>query len=235
MFGARTVQVGRDRVQINPWKSSTTVANLVPFPSGDKLSQVVLGRTMEQLAALGCERAFTAAMSPQQAEAFLQAGFVLHEELHLLRRSLASELPDESGHLRRARRGDWDAVIALDQLAFDEFWGFDRQNLSDAIRATPRHRFQVTKGDVVGYHVTGLAANSGYIQRIAVHPQAQGHGWGRRMLNDAMRWAQRHGAVTAHVNTQISNERALNLYLRNGFVLAPWRLQVLSIDLGDTP
>lgn len=232
MFGARTVQVGRDRVQINPWKTSGSVANVVPFPSGDRLSQVVLGRVIEQLHAMGYEQAFTAAMSPQRAEPFLQAGFKLHEELHLLRRSLRDELDDSTAGLRRGRRSDWEQVLSLDQLAFDEFWGFDRQNLADAIRATPRHRFHVTKGDpVVGYHVTGLASTSGYIQRIAVHPDAQGEGWGTRLLSDAMRWAQRHGAVTAHVNTQLSNERALNLYLRNGFELASWRLQVLSIAL----
>lgn len=232
MFGARTVQVGRDRVHINPWKTSGVVANVVPFPTGDRLSQVVVDRVLEQLRTLGYEQAFTAAMSPQQAEAFLQGGFELHEELHLLRRSLRDELEEDAAGLRRGRRSDWEQVLTLDQLAFDAFWGFDRQNLSDAIRATPRHRFQVTKGDpVVGYHVTGLSATNGYIQRIAVHPDAQGHGWGTRLLSDAMRWAQRHGALTAHVNTQISNERALNLYLRNGFELASWRLQVLVTKL----
>jgi len=69
-----------------------------------------------------------------------------------------------------------------------------------------------------------------HIQRIAVHPSAQGEGWGTRLLSDALRWAQRNGATQAHVNTQLSNERALNLYLRHGFELASWRLQVLKLD-----
>lgn len=230
------VQLGRDRVQISPWRESTSIANLVPFPAHDQLPRKMVARTMSSAIKLGYREAHTAAMSPRQAEPFLQMGFSLLEELHLLRRTLLGDLPQNNKSLRRARRGDWDDVLKLDALAFDDFWQFDRENLATAIRATPRHRFHVTRTDpVVGYHVTGLAARHGYIQRIAVHPDAEGQGWGSGLVADALTWAQRHGAQQAHVNTQLTNERALHLYQRHGFELASWRLQVLRIALPSTP
>ena len=222
------VHHGRDRVQISGWKARDDVANLVPFPSGERLTPDAVRHAVDSARDGGYERAYTAAMSPQQAVPFLDSGFELFEELHLLERRLDGDPGRERGGLRRGRRADYDAVLSFDRLAFDEFWQFDRSSLADAMRATPRYRFQVTRTTpVVGYHVTGLAASNAYLQRIAVHPDSQGQGWGRRLVEDALQWAWRNGAARAHVNTQISNERAFSLYERCGFVAAPHRLQVL--------
>ena len=226
------VHHGRDRVQISGWKSRDDVANLVPFPAGDRLAVEAVRHAIDSARDHGYERTYTAAMSPAQAVPFLECGFELVEELHLLERLLDGDPATSRGGLRRGRRTDFDAVLSFDRLAFDEFWQFDRSSLSDAMRATPRHRFQVTRtSPIVGYHVTGLAASNAYLQRIAVHPDSQGQGWGRRLVEDALRWAWRNGAVQAHVNTQISNERALVLYERCGFVSASHRLQVLHRSL----
>lgn len=222
------VYVGRDRVQISPWKSSESVANLVPFPARDTLPVDAVHRTVYEAITFGYKRAYTAALSPRQAEPFFEAGFELHEKLHLLRHDLGTKIDVDRGTTRRARRADWDDVIALDHLAFEEFWQFDRNALADAIRATPRHRFHVIKTvPVAGYHVTGLAGSNAYVQRVAVHPDSQGQGYGKALVDDALRWASRSGARMAHVNTQIINERAVALYERCGFVIAPEPLLVL--------
>lgn len=232
------VQIGRDRVQIGPWKSSGTVANLIPFPARDQLSAEAVLRTVDEALARGYTNAYTAAMSPLQAQPFLACGFTLVEELHLLRRDLTAEVVVDRGATRRARRTDWDDVLTLDQLAFQDFWQFDRTALADAIRATPRHRFQVVRSTPVhGYHVTGLAGLNSYIQRVAVHPDAQGAGLGAALVNDSLRWAWRNGATVAHVNTQVINDRAVALYQRCGFTFAPHRLLVLHADFAaiDSP
>jgi len=226
------VYVGRDRVQIGPWKSSRTIASLIPFPVKIALPVMAVHKTIEEAVALGFSHAFTAALTPQQAEPFLEAGFTLSEELHLLRRPLVGEVSAERGATRRARKADWDEVLTLDALAFDDFWQFDRTALADAIRATPRHRFQVIKSDPVhGYHVTGLAGSNAYVQRVAVHPDAHRQGYGSALVQDSLRWSWRNGASSAQVNTQIKNEGAVALYQRCGFVLAPYRLQVLQREL----
>lgn len=223
---------GRDRAQIGPWKSSETIAIIVPFPADDRLDVDAVRQIVDTATVRGYASAFTAAMTPAQAESFLANGFECHEELHLLRRPLVDPVEADRSATRRGRRADWDDVLELDALAFEDFWVFDRTSLDDAMRATPRHRFHVTRTTpALGYHVTGLAAGNGYIQRLAVHPEAQGQGWGTRLVFDALAWLQRNHAATVHVNTQLTNERAVALYKRCGFVPAPHRLVVLRRDL----
>lgn len=222
------VQHGRDRVQISAWKSHEDVANLVPFPERDALSPAAVAHAVDAVREQGFTSAYTAALTPSQAVPFLHAGFGLVEELHLLRCTLHVEPASERTGLRRGRRADFEDVLELDALAFDDFWQFDRASLTDAMRATPRHRFQVSRtAPVRGYHVTGLAGTNAYVQRVAVHPEAQGQGLGTRLVMDSLRWGWRNGASLAHVNTQLTNERAVALYEKCGFVSAPYHLQVL--------
>jgi len=228
MASRNMVYVGRDRVQIGQWQSSTHVANLIPFPVRESLPLDAVHKTVDKARSQGYTSAYTAALSPAQAEPFFTAGFSLHEELHLLRRPLTGEVNVDRSATRRARRTDWESVLALDALAFQPFWQFDRMALGDAIRATPRHRFQVTKSvPALGYHVTGLAGSNAYVQRVAVHPKAQRLGYGKALVHHSLRWAWRNGATMSQVNTQITNEGAVSLYERCGFEIAPFRLLVL--------
>lgn len=222
------VTLGRDRVQMGSWKSQPNVANLIPFPAGESLPLEAVRKTAIEAQSRGYEAAYTAALTPTQAEPFFAAGFELHEELHLLRRQLTGDVGVDRGTTRRARRTDWDEVLELDSLAFEQFWQFDRNALTDAIRATPRHRFHVIKSvPVSGYHVTGLAGTNAYVQRVAVHPDAHRQGYGTTLVNDSLRWSWRCGATLSQVNTQITNHAAVALYERCGFSLAPFRLHVL--------
>ena len=134
-FTRRIVHHGRDRVQISGWKSRDDVANLVPFPSGDRLAVDTVRRAIDSARESGYRRAYTAAMSPTQAVPFVEGGFELVEELHLLERHLDGDPSSTRGGLRRGRRLDFDAVLSFDGLAFDEFWQFDRSSLADAMRA----------------------------------------------------------------------------------------------------
>ena len=205
----------------------------MPFPAGEALRLDSIYKTLDEAQRFGFTSAYTAALTPSQAEPFIAVGFALFEELHLLRRTITSEITIERGRTRRARRTDWPDVLTLDHLAFEDFWQFDRTHLVDAIRATPRHRFQVIKTNPLdGYHVTGLSGMNSYLQRVAVHPRAQGRGYGSVLVNDSLRWAWRNGATLAQVNTQINNERAVALYQRCGFTMAPHRLLVLHSDFG---
>ncbi len=227
-------------MQIGSWKSRDDTANLVPFPERHALPIEAIDYALTTIAEQGFTATYTAAMTPTQAEPFFQAGFELVEELHLLRCALSETVarPErgEKSRLRRGRRLDYPEVLTLDALAFDDFWQFDRASLADSMRATPRHRFQVTRTEpVTGYHVTGLAGSNAYVQRVAVHPEAQGQGWGRALVEDSLRWAWKNGARTAHVNTQLTNERAVALYERTGFVLADERLQVLYRTVDADP
>ncbi|CAN5857231.1 hypothetical protein BH23ACT2_BH23ACT2_20540 [soil metagenome] len=188
----------------------------------------------------GVRRVLTGALHPGELASFTTNGFHEHEQLHLMRHDLrrlpASPTPTRS---RRARRRDREAVLAIDNRAFDAFWTLDRRGLDDALRATPASRFRVSGGrrqPMTGYAITGRAADRGYLQRLAIDPRHQRTGIGRLLVADALGWLRRGGSKLAVVNTQAHNAGARSLYRACGFVDEPEGLTVLVLDLpGEGP
>lgn len=189
-------------------------------------------------------------MNPRDGRPFLEAGFELQERLHLLSLRLPSPPrsdPLAAGRTTSGRAWHLRRVLEIDQQAFDAFWRFDRRTLTEARRATPVSRYRVAAsserqgferrgferqgGAIVGYAVTGRAGPRGYLQRLAVAPEAAGQGYGTMLINDALDWLAERGANTVMVNTQESNGRALELYRRIGFLSEPEGLVVLSWKL----
>ena len=80
----------------------------------------------------------------------------------------------------------------------------------------------------LGYAITGIAGRRGYVQRLAVHPDARRRGIGATLLVDGLRWARRRGAREAVVNTDRDNAAARSLYESYGFVELPAGLVVLE-------
>ena len=199
-----------------------------------------LRRCLETLTARGFPRVVTSALAPAEQRGFLAVGFEEYERLHLLSHDLRDvPRPDkEAAHrLRRGRDADWPAVLAVDESAFAPFWRLDASGLSEAIDATPVTRFRIASpkrgsGQVLAYAVTGLSANQGYLQRLAVHPAHRRTGLGRALGLDGLRWLRRKGVSEAVVNTQLGNEPALALYLSLGFRHEPIQLSVLHRRLG---
>ncbi len=85
--------------------------------------------------------------------------------------------------------------------------------------------------EAVGYALTGHSGGSGYLQRLAVHPACRQQGIGTLLVNDALSWIRRRGAVTGWVNTQKTNESALRLYQKLGFTLQEHPLTVMYRSL----
>jgi ribosomal-protein-alanine N-acetyltransferase len=56
-----------------------------------------------------------------------------------------------------------------------------------------------------------------HLTRIAVHPDWQGQGVGKRLLAAAVQTAQSHSARSLTLNTQVSNRRSQRLYRAFGF------------------
>lgn len=228
------VQWGTDRLRIGPWRGDARIAFITPM-GGHPVAAGAIDRCLGLLGAKGYRSALTAALTSAEQDSFLAAGFLVHERLHLLRRDLTAPLPDPRPHrLRRALPFDLGPVLELDALAFDAFWRLDREGLRDARRATPVNRYRVALDDdnrVTGYAVTGRAGPTGYLQRLAVHPDQHHRGFGTALVLDGLRWARRRGATSTLVNTQMSNSGALALYQSLGFVLEPPGLAVLERDL----
>jgi ribosomal protein S18 acetylase RimI-like enzyme len=232
-MGLDVLRWGGDRLRAGAWRGDDRVAYIAPHPAGPPPTTDAVRRSCEVLAARGFGEVVTAALGPAESHGFLTAGFTIRERLHLLAHDMRAipALPPGVA-LRRGRRTDRGAALAVDASAFDAFWRLDGAGLDEAITATPSSRFRVTAGErIVGYAVTGRAGDRGFLQRLAVEPAHEGHGYGATLVLDALRWLDRRGVVRTVVNTQERNGRALALYERLGFRLQPGGLAVLHSPL----
>jgi ribosomal protein S18 acetylase RimI-like enzyme len=230
------IRWGKECARTGPWPADNSVAFLVPVPDGATASADFVRRCLGLLAEQGFQRVVTAALSPDEQRGFLEAGFSVHEHLHLLVLDKDTALPPvpPGPRLRRAgafrRRG----LLKVDAAAFAPFWRLDRAGLRDAMGATQQRHLRVVLGvrhKVVGYAVCGASGGRGFVQRLAVLPEAQGHGIGKRLLLDGLHWLRGLHAYHIVVNTQFGNEPALALYRQVGFRDDPAGLSVLSAGL----
>jgi ribosomal protein S18 acetylase RimI-like enzyme len=240
-------------LRVAPWQGDPQTALVGPARSRRGPFAADIVRCLQNLERRGVTTAVTPALSTYEAEPFYQAGFRLHERLHLLAKDLTGRrpgptsddspsagngaettgpAPPQSLTLSTARRWHRAKMLSVDTSAFKGFWQFDAVSLSEALTATPQYWARLARldGNIVGYAVTGRAGDRGYLQRLAVVPEAQGQGVGSTLVNDATAWLRKRGVTAALVNTQETNTRALDLYQRLGFVRQPEGLIVLRWD-----
>jgi ribosomal protein S18 acetylase RimI-like enzyme len=236
MTGHRLLSGSDPRLRVAPWRGDTTIAHITPGRGRPTVAAV--HRTLEELADRGYTSAITGALGVADQLPYRQAGFEVHERLHLLTRTLEHLPPAAPAHLRRGHHADRPRVLEVDAAAFPVFWRLDGPGLADALAATPTARFRVAgerrSGEpVVGYAVTGRAGPRGYLQRLAVHPDHQRCGLGGALVVDGLRWLRRWGAKEVLVNTQEGNQAAVQLYEALGFEQRAEGLAVLRLVLGS--
>ena len=192
-------------------------------------------RWLDELRGGGYESVRTGAVEPEAGQSFLASGFAVAQRLALLQLDAPFAVAPARGRVRAVRTtDDAEAAAAIDLAAFGPAWCFDAAAIDEARRATPTHRARFSldpNGRPAGYAVTGRAGRNGFLQRLAVAPDAQRGGHGTVLVADALRWLRRWRAQTVLVNTEVTNEPALRLYQRSGFRLRRDELLVLERDL----
>jgi [ribosomal protein S18]-alanine N-acetyltransferase len=139
--------------------------------------------------------------------------------------------------VRRLRASMLDGAAAIDRRAFTPPWGNDTDALRAIMTATPQHRSRCVldhDGRMIAFSISGRAGVWGYLQRLAVDPDAQQRGLGRLLVDDALRWMRRRRVAHVLVNTAAHNEAALALYRRSGFRTRPDGLAVLERQLAPS-
>jgi ribosomal protein S18 acetylase RimI-like enzyme len=236
---------GRRRIpaRAHPWPGEPTAAQLivldpVAVPTPDHFRDWA-----EQLAMQGVRTLRTGALAPRQAAQAEAAGLSCIQELALLEAREPYRLPRPAvGDLPRVAalgtgrfgRDELAAAAEVDRAAFGDMWQLDGSMLADVCSATPAFRARGVFGErsgaarrpLVGFLLSGRAGDTGYVQRLAVHPEARRRHVATALVQDSLRWMQRRGAGRAFVNTHVENDAALGLYHRHGFVDLPERLRV---------
>jgi ribosomal protein S18 acetylase RimI-like enzyme len=230
------IRWGTESARVGRWRADGSVAFFVPIPDGASPSADFVRRCLHILAEQGFQRVITGAIPPLEQSGYLEAGFEVREHLHLLLLDKAVVLAARPSAPRRRRAGPArkNALLKVDGAAFAPFWRLDRAGLEEAVRATRQHRLRVVLGRrraVVGYAICGTSGGRGFVQRLAVAPEAQGRGIGKALLLDGLHWLRASGAQEIAVNTQVGNVPALALYRGVGFRDEPGGLAVLSARL----
>ena len=203
------------------------------------------------LAARGFTSMRTGALAPRQAVFAERAGLRCVQELALLELTLPSarsglritvstdrtDRPQRRTH--RLTRRQLQAIADIDRAAFGPNWWLDAGMLADVRNATPAYRARVIRdssasrsgesgGKIVGFLISGRAGRTGYVQRLAVHPDAHRNGVATDLLVDSLRWMRRARLQRVFVNTHVHNVAALTLYRAHGFAELPDRLRVFE-------
>ena len=229
--GALHLRQGWARARARPWNEDTPSAAL----RLERGSAGFLSGCVEALAGLGVDGVLTVPLYPSMTAVWVRAGFRPHRELLLLERRLDGRYseyrPDDIGMWPNQ---DWvDAVIAIDDDAFDREWRMGRLGLLEASAATPTS-VVLTNAEPgrppTGFAIVGISGTTGFLQRLAVATSAQGSGLGRRLAMASLRWARGRGGRTMLVNTQPDNRRSTALYTSMGFVVLADRLSVLRAE-----
>ena len=220
-------------VRVRPWRNAPDVAEVLSDPLGSIVSPEAVRAALGEVAARGFRQAVTPALPAYEWRPYIDAGFSIREHLHLLSQDLL-DLPDTGEQrLVRVPRHRYDALVRIDNAAFQPFWRMDETAIHEAMRATSSSRLRMTE-DGEGYALFGRAGTRGYLQRLAVHPAAQGQGLGTRLVVDGLRWLRRRRVTDVLVNTQESNGQAVAVYEHLGFRRQRAGLAVLHADVAST-
>lgn len=234
----RVLLDGDISARVRTWPGRSDIAHLV-------LADHTLGPSVSGLQdwvrvihSSGYDIIRTGAVSADVSQVFVDGGF------HEIQRLALLELDDPEiiFRLRKTRsplhelrplRSVRSLQLAadIDSQAFEHGWDLDAPNIREACLATPHHRIRlaVSVDDrPLGYMITGRSGSTGFVQRLAVHPDHQGLGVGSTLLQDGLCWLARHRVESILVNTHLDNRRALGLYERWGFELLRQNLQVLE-------
>jgi ribosomal protein S18 acetylase RimI-like enzyme len=226
------------RLRLRDWPGDPTVGHLLvtdhdTVPSARELDDFVIAARDH-----GYRAVRSGALFPRAHESFAACGFETIDTLVLLELGLSGvvvELPRR----RTARLLPWQhsAAAEVDRAAFGAPWGNDAATLGDIRRATPQHRARRidVDGTLQAFAITGAAGRTGYLQRLAVHPDHQRSGLGSALVVDSLSWMRRRALTTAMVNTGVHNHPAQRLYDDFGFRRLAEQLTIVELTVAPGP
>jgi ribosomal-protein-alanine N-acetyltransferase len=175
---------------------------------------------------------FSPALYPDAVRIWDRAGFRPFAGLDVMERPIGRGMTPPTVEVSRIRTPDWEALVSVDNTAFDGFWRMNQLGLLEAMSATPRSTIlQVEEGGApIGYALVGAQMTTAFLQRVAVDPTFSGRGLGTSLVRASLAWAGKMGARAMVLNVRPDNPRARDLYLREGFDLTGARLSLLRFD-----
>jgi ribosomal protein S18 acetylase RimI-like enzyme len=176
---------------------------------------------------------------PWYNRGLLAARCALAEQVHffelpdLAPGSLAAQAGGQAV-LRGATTADLGELALLDAACFDVLWHMGPPDLRQLLLFG---HLTVARlgGELAGYLALTIRDEVAQVARLAVHPQASGHGIGRQLLVAGLQDAAAAGCTRAVLNTQSNNQRAQALYRSLGFRPTGEQFEVYTRQAAETP
>lgn len=117
---------------------------------------------------------------------------------------------------RNMKRRDAEEVAFLEQMNFQDAWTFD--GVSETYDQ-PQAFITVAEedGEIIGYCIIYFVLDEGEIARIAVHPQKQHKGVGRKLLDYTCEVSRKKNIRRLMLDVRKSNKTAQKFYEQYGF------------------
>jgi ribosomal-protein-alanine N-acetyltransferase len=125
--------------------------------------------------------------------------------------------------LSRMKAADLDEVMVVERACFGNPW--TRWYFMQELQRNPlSHLFVLRilhngKESIVGFLVCWILNAELHINNIAIHPDWQSRGLGRKLMEFAMDFGKKNHCHCAALEVRVSNARAIELYKRLGFVV----------------
>ncbi len=129
---------------------------------------------------------------------------------------MSAQLRDPLLNLRPMREEDLRQVLAIEQVAYPFPWTLGI--FQDCLRVGYCCWVVVLDKRVIGYGVMSVVIDESHILNLCIHPEWQGRGLGRKLIQRLLKVARQHGAETAFLEVRESNLAALALYDKLGFM-----------------
>ena len=124
----------------------------------------------------------------------------------------------DTASIRQATRADLLAIYRIEKQVFDQPWPYAA---FEKFLGEPNFLVAVVGDSIVGYIIADTTPNAGrdigHIKDLAVHPDAQSNGIGRRLLRRAVTGLTVDGAARIKLEVREHNTRARSLYRQEGF------------------
>lgn len=223
------LNTGWFRARARPWNEVVTDPMVRLERGGTDFLEAVTTRLHE----MGAGAIYSPALYTGSTRVWRKTGFEEHARLAVMERRLDGKWDPPGGDVAEiTSQPDWEAVLRIDRLAFEGFWGMSRLGLEEA-HATNRDTALFVTGTLespTGYCIVGAQWGTVYLHRIAVDPEAGGKGLGAALIGAALNWGRRMGGQSIVLNVRPENDRARRLYRRAGFANTPTALVVLRRD-----
>lgn len=135
--------------------------------------------------------------------------------------------------LRPLGWGDLDRVMEIELAAYPFPW--TRGIFSDCLRVGYDCWGLQVGSRLSGYSIQADAAGESHLLNLCVAPELQRRGFGRTLLENAIRTARSHGCESMYLEVRPSNPAGIALYRKQGFTVVGRRPDYYSTRLATGP